>query len=379
MVESVRILLTGGGSGGHVYPLVAVAEELKKQAPQAQIYYFGPKSALNAEFVNLGIGVYNIASSKLRRYFSLANFIDVPKFFWSLVQAFFKLYFLMPDVVFSKGGPGALSVILAAKFYLIPVIIHESDAVPGLTNRLSAKLAKRIGISFAEAAKYFPKNKTALVGNPLRSGLLASVNLTQAQAKKDLRFETNKPLILVLGGSQGAQVINSLIWDNFLSILEISQVYHQVGDLNLSEIKDFIAGAPQEIRLAGDQYKFTGFFDLPSLREALFAADLVISRAGAGAIFEIAAFGKPSILVPLEGAANGHQRVNAYAYAETGAAEVIEEENFTINILKTQIKDILGNAAKMGEMATAAKAFAKPDTAQVLAKEILFLSGARFI
>lgn len=373
----MRVLLTGGGTGGHIYPLLAVAEEIKKQAPKVELYYLGPKSPLNAEFENLAVKIYRIASSKFRRYFSLANFIDIPKFFIGVLQALWRLYFLMPEVVFSKGGPGALPVVLAAKFYFIPVIIHESDAVPGITNRLSAKFAKRIGISFAGAAKYFPKPKIALVGNPLRSGLLTSLNLTQEQAKKDLHFDAKRPLVLILGGSQGAQRINNLVLDNLLSLLETSQIYHQVGRDNLDDIQEFIKTAPEEIQLAGNQYKFTGFLDLPSLREALFAADLVISRSGAGAIFELAAFGKPTILVPLQGSANDHQRANAYEYAESGAAEVIEEENFTVNILKTELKSFFTDPDKNRGMSLAALSFAKPKAAEVLAKEILFLGGAK--
>jgi UDP-N-acetylglucosamine--N-acetylmuramyl-(pentapeptide) pyrophosphoryl-undecaprenol N-acetylglucosamine transferase len=150
----LRVLLTGGGSGGHVYPLLAVADKIRELGgADVMVSYLGPKSRYDAEFGQRDIAVYGLASSKLRRYMDVGNILDVPKFIFGLCQALYRLYLLMPDVVFSKGGSGALPVVLAAKFYFIPILIHESDSVPGLTNRFSAPFAKRIGVSFEEIGR----------------------------------------------------------------------------------------------------------------------------------------------------------------------------------------------------------------------------------
>lgn len=373
-----RILLTGGGTGGHVCPLLAVADSIIKltKLGDVEMFYAGPKNPLNAEFSDKGIKVYNIASSKLRRYFDLKNFLDVPKFFFSLFQAFFILYRLMPDVVFSKGGPGAFPVTLAARFYFIPVIIHESDAIPGLTTRLSAVFAKRIGISFKKASEFFPPKKTALVGNPVRSEILNGVGIDSRQAKTYLGFNPDEPLVLVLGGSQGAAQLNTFILNNLEELLGEVQIYHQTGPNNEKEVEAVaknILNALSETKRS--RYKLIGFLGLSDLKQALSAADVVFSRAGAGGIFEIAAFGKPSILVPLGGSANDHQLYNAYDYAENGAAIVVEEGNFKINIILTQIREILRDARKRQEMSSAAKSFSKPNAAEVIAQEILKLAG----
>lgn len=363
-----RILLTGGGSGGHLFPLLAVADSIIEITKgEAEIIYLGPRHPLNEEFRTREIKVYTVAAGKLRRYFDLANFLDIPKVILGFIQSLFILYWLMPDVVFSKGGTGALPVVVAAKFYFIPVIIHESDSIPGLTNRFSAPLAKRIGISFRSAAAFFSPKKTALVGNPVRRGLLPD-SMDSRQAKITLQFNPDEPLILVLGGSQGAAVINNFIVNNLELLLTDFQVYHQTGPNNEEEVRSLTKD------VVSPRYKLAGFLNLAELRTALNAADVVICRAGSN-IFEIAVFGKPAILIPLIGSANNHQLYNAYEYAENGAAVVVEEANFTANIVLRQIKDVLGDKQKREQMAQAAKAFAKPNAAQVIAEEILKLAA----
>jgi UDP-N-acetylglucosamine--N-acetylmuramyl-(pentapeptide) pyrophosphoryl-undecaprenol N-acetylglucosamine transferase len=370
----IRIVLAGGGTGGHIYPLLAVADEIRRLTDNAaEIFYIGPKNAFGREFDKREVRQIFIFSSKLRRYVDFQNFLDIPKFFLSVFQALFHLYVLMPDVVFSKGGPGALAVILAAKFYMIPIVIHESDAIPGLTNRLSAYFANRIGIAFRGAADYFPAKKLAFVGNPVRLNLLEGW-LEQGEAKVQLGFKPNEPLLLFLGGSQGAQRLNNFIFDSLEILLREYQVYHQVGEANLEEAKFFFAafekGKPEEFK---GKYRFVGYLDDAALKLAMNAADIVISRAGAGAIYEIAAFRKPSILIPLDGSANDHQRQNAYEYAKVGAAIVVEEENLKVNILIVQIKNILGDSNNLKYMSESAAQFFKPAAAEKIAEEILRL------
>lgn len=375
-MKKLRILLTGGGTGGHIYPLISVAEQFYRlageQKKEVEMRYFGPASNLNSEFKTRGLKVEKIISSKWRRYFSLKNFIDVPKFVLSFFQALFKILWFMPDGVFSKGGPGALAVVLASRFYRIPVFIHESDTIPGLTNRLSGRFAKIIFTSFKEAAQYFPSEKVVLTGNPIRANILEDVPESEI-AKKTLGFSPADPVILVIGGSQGAVKINNFVLDNLGEILKATQIIHQSGPANFPEVKkeiDFL------LKTLGDFYKnryyLTAYLGtVKDLKGAFAAADLVLSRAGAGAIFEIAAFGKPAILIPLEEAASDHQRINAYEYGEQGAAVVLEEANFKPSIFINQAQKILGDAELKKKMSEAARKFAKPEAAQKIAEEIL--------
>lgn len=369
----IRVLLVGGGSGGHIYPLLAVAGEFAKMdGVSAHLSYIGPKSPFTREFLERDIAVYRIASSKIRRYFSLGNFIDIPKFFWSVIQALYKLYILMPDVVFSKGGPGSLAVVIAARFYFIPVFVHESDAVPGLTNHISGKLAQRVAVSFPETKKFFSNKKTAYTGNPIRGELLEEM-LDRFHAKRKMNFDPERPLILFLGGSQGAEQLNEFVIENLLSLLEFSQVLHQTGVKNYESVSAITRSILGNDQFFSPKYLAAPLFEWDRYKDALCAADIVISRSGS-VIAEIAAFGKPSILVPLETSANDHQRANAYSYAATGAAEVFEGKNFTYNVVVLKIKEILEDEGLYARMSDAAKRFSRPDAARVIADEIVKLS-----
>ncbi len=371
----LRVLLTGGGSGGHIYPLIAVAEEFAEMDNiSVQLSYVGPRSKLNQEFIDRNIKVYRVLSSKIRRYFSLQNIIDIPKFLLSLIQAIIRLYIIMPDVVFSKGGPGSLAVVWAAKFYFIPVIIHESDAVPGLTNRIAAKSAKRIAVSFPDAIAYFPKKKTALTGTPLRKEILERM-LTRVEGKGKLGFDPNAPLVLVLGGSQGAEQLNDFVLKNLQSLISFTQVFHQTGPANFDAVKNTANVILKDIGpTAESRYRSAGYMSVDMMKDALSAADVIISRAGS-AIAEIAAFGKPSILIPLETSANGHQKANAYGYSKTGAAIVFERNNFTYHVVELKIKEIFGNAELYENMSRAARSFSRIDAAKAIAEEIVNIAS----
>ena len=370
------IVLTGGGSGGHLYPLLEVADEMIEETRgTVQLLYIGPKHPLNEEFERRDIRVHTILAGKLRRYLSLENLLDIPKFFAGIVQAFALIYSVMPDAVFSKGGTGAFPVVLAARFYMIPIVIHESDSVPGFTNRLSAPLATRIGISFESAAAYFPKKKTAFVGNPIRRELLQNREEPFVE-KRRLGFNQEEPLALVLGGSQGAQRINTFIVDNLSALLPAVQILHQVGDKNLNDIMSALAQAKGQLpEKFEERYHTAGSLDAEELRRAFSAADLVITRSGSGAIYECASFGKPALLIPLPEAANNHQRQNAIEYSKTGAAIVVEEANLSLHIVLAQIEKFIGPGADPVPFRTAAQSFFKPAAARVLASEILTLAG----
>lgn len=370
-----RIVLTGGGTGGHIYPLIAVAREIQKRmSGKIDITYIGAAGVFRGELESSGIAVREIVSAKLRRYASSKNILEPFRFFISVLQALIHLYVVMPNIIFSKGGPGALPVILAARFYFIPVMIHESDAIPGLTNRISAKFAKRVGISFASAAKYFPDSKIALVGNPIRHLFFENPSSPE-EAKQKLDFNLDLPLVLVLGGSQGSARINTFITEHLPYLLHEFQLYHQVGMGNFDTVTE-AAGRTlkgNEERLK-KRYRVFEYLLLGDLLTAFAAADIVIGRAGSSTIFEIAASGKPSVLIPLPESAQNHQIVNAYEYARSGAAIVIEEKNLTPHLVTFEIKKILEDKELFARMAEAAKRFAKPDAARLLAEEIIRLA-----
>ena len=368
--ENLKIVLTGGGSGGHVYPLIAVVEAISKMAIQekriVELHYLGPKDEWSERLKSFGIETHSIIGAKLRRYFSPLNFFDFFKFFIGLVQALGKLLFLMPDVIFSKGGTGGLAVIIAGWFYRIPIVIHESDAVPGATNSASAKFASKICVSFDAALAHFNPKKTILTGNPIRSEILGDL-MMQRDAKEHLGFNPAGSFTLILGGSQGSERINNFILSNLEAILKETQVLHQTGRNNYEEVR--------RLSQTFDKSRYKALLYLEKeLKAALTAADLVISRAGSGVIFEAAALGKPMLLIPLKGSANDHQRANAYEVMKTGAAVVIEEQNLLGTIFLNQLRQILSNPDVSNKMSAAARQFFKPSAAEVIAREIFGLA-----
>ncbi len=369
--EKFLMVFTGGGSGGHVYPLMAVADALKKRlgaldAPY-EYFYMGPKDAYAALLEGQGMTMRPIAAGKLRRYLSIENILDIPKFFIGFVQALWGLYVIMPDIVFSKGGTGSLGVVIAAWFYRIPVMIHESDAQPGLNNLLSARFSREIFVSFPRAAKFFNPAITKVVGVPLRADLAAQ-HTSRELAKENLGFDPAKPLILVLGGSHGSTRINEFILENLVSLLSRAQVLHQTGQANFADVQNLSHAALLEAP-PGNRYQAVPYFDT-TMAMALTAADLVISRSGSS-VFELAVFGLPAILIPLAESANGHQLIDAEEFAKTGAAVVIEEENLLPGIFLAQVDAILRNDDLRAQMAAASAKFFIPGAADAIAGDII--------
>lgn len=380
MAEIKRIGFTGGGTGGHVYPIVAVIEAFKKMelaGTGLQLHYFGEKNEFSKKIMDNGAIHHNIFSTKLRRYFSIQNIIDIPKTLLAFIQALFKLWLVMPDVLFSKGGPGALPVVLAAWFYRIPVVIHESDSTPGLTNLVSSWFAKRVCITFESAVKFFAPEKTILTGAPVRASLLAQ-KLDPGLAKERLGFDPAKPLLLVTGGSQGAKSLNDFILANLAEFLPVTQIYHQTGSANFLEIQQLSVAAHSDVPVEvekGSRYKFVAYLDEAAFAEALSGASVVFGRAGSGTIGETSAFGKPMILVPLpEEVVGTHQRDNAYALQGLGAAFVIEGENLAPSILKGMLQKLFTDQALYERMSQAASKFYRPDASKSIAETIISLS-----
>lgn len=371
----MRILFTGGGTGGHFFPIIAISRELRRVAEEERIidlefYYAGPDSFGEEDLEKEDIYPIRIVSGKWRRYNSWQNFFDLFKIGIGILQALWKLFVILPDVVFSKGGYGSVPILFAARIYRIPVIIHESDALPGAVNAWSAKFAKRIAVSFATSAKYFPDHKIAFTGNPIRKKLIGG---NKKDAKENLGIISDAlPIIFFIGGSQGAQKINEALIEKLPEYVARYEILHQTGKNNFEDVSLQAQSVLENIENK-DRYHPIAFFSEQILHDAYAACNLVVARAGAGMIFEIASVGKPSILIPLKNSAQNHQRENAYGYAKSGGALVIEEDNLTPYLLFTEVNAVLQNKKAMNDMAQAAGKFARLDAAEVIAREIIKL------
>jgi len=365
----MKILFTGGGTGGHIFPIIAVAREIRRIYPKKNLefYYIGPKDEFASIILNQeDFKIKTIISGKIRRYLSFHNFIDVVfKIPFGFLQSIFFILSIRPQIVFSKGGSGSIAVTQGARFLHIPLFLHESDVTPGLSNRTSAKWAKKIFTSFPKT-EYFDPSKITLVGNPIRKELLEGDN-NMAGDLFDLTFQ--KPIILFLGGSQGAETINDFVLNILNDLLKEFEIIHVCGRNNVKEME-----AESLVVADKDSLKYyhpEGFLDEDKLKNAYKVADFIISRSGSGSIFEIAAIGKPSILVPLPSAAANHQAKNAYVYSQTGAAEVVEQDNLTRNFFLGKIHNIFLHPNKLEKMKNSALRFSKPLAAKAVAREIL--------
>jgi len=365
----MKILFTGGGTAGHVFPIIAVTRELRKMGVDAEFFFIGPKDEYISIFLSQeDIKARWVLAGKIRRYFGwkslLQNIFDI---FFKLpigfIQSLFHVFLIGPDLVFSKGGYGSVSPIIAAQLLQVPIFLHESDIAPGLANRFTSKLVPKIFVAFPIAqTEYFPAKKMISIGNPMRKELL---NGDSAKAKKLFRLVGGKPLLLILGGSQGANKINDTMLAILPEILADFEIIHQVGEKNIKQIK-----AETKVITSKGLAKFyhqIGLLREIELRDAFSACDLVISRAGAGSIFEIAAVGKPSILIPLSLSAQNHQVKNAYAYANKGAALVLEETNLTPRFFLEKVKRLFAHPEELEKMSQKAREFSKPDSAKVVA------------
>ena len=368
MSDITRIVLTGGISGGHTFPLVAVARALRKKlSNNVEFLFIGSEGSFeNDAMIQENILTKYVLTGKWRRYFSLWNIIDPFKIPIGFIQALWHLLIFMPDAVFSKGGSASVPVVLAAWVYRIPVFIHDSDAVAGRANRFLARFASRVAIAYPGAYNFFPVRKTVLTGNPIREELLLGEG---DRFVKQFGLSLEKPILLVLGGSQGAQTLNAAILRILPQLLEKNiQVVHQTGNKNYENIVSSVETYGLKIGESG--YVPRAFLSVFELADALKVATLVLSRAGAGSIAELAATKKASILVPLLGAANDEQRMNAYDVAALGGALVLEDTNLGEHILLEKIQEFLSQPELMRSMGEKLSPFYHPDAADVIARGV---------
>jgi UDP-N-acetylglucosamine--N-acetylmuramyl-(pentapeptide) pyrophosphoryl-undecaprenol N-acetylglucosamine transferase len=282
---------------------------------------------------------------------------------------------LYPDVVVGKGGYGSVPTLLAARLLRIPIIIHESDAKPGRASLLAAGWAAKIAISFESAADYFPKKvrgKIARTGIPIRKALM---RVEPEGARQYLGLEKDVPTVLVLGGSQGSVRINESILSSLPDLVSFANIIHQTGEANLKDV-EAISKVMLEKHPHADRYHPLNYLSEMSLQRAAGVADVVVSRAGAGSIAEIGSWKKPAIIIPIPESISHDQRTNAYAYARTGAAIVIEEENLSPHLLVSEVKRIVQDPELAKRMIAGAAGFTDPDAARILAREVLAIALA---
>lgn len=343
-----KIVLTGGGTAGHVTPNMALIERLK--AAGCDISYIGSYNGIEKELISsMGVPYYGISSGKLRRYFSLKNFSDPFRVLKGIREAKKLIKKLKPDVVFSKGGFVAVPVVLAADKNKIPVIIHESDMTPGLANRLCIKHAKYVCCNFAETMKYLPEGKAVHTGTPLRKELF------EGDKKRGLDFcgfGDDKPLMMVVGGSTGAAAVNNAIRNLLPTLLLKYNVVHLCGK---GKTDEKYSNTPGYI-----QFEYVK----DELKDVFAAADIIVSRAGANAVSELLALKKPNILIPLSAAASrGDQILNAESFERNNYSYLLREENLTNETLLEAIEKVSGNAA--GYIASMEKATQQDATEKI--------------
>ncbi len=361
----MKIVITGAG-GGHFYPLIAVLERVRKEVfvqklIQPEFYFFSDKPYDEEALFSLDCKFVEIPAGKLRVYFSILNVTDIFKTFRGCVIALIRLYSLYPDVVFAKGGYASFPTILAAKILSIPVIVHESDTVPGRTTKWAGRFATRVALSYPEASLFYPVETTALTGQPIRDALLPPNGFEKKYTKKD------RATILIFGGSQGSQIINTAVLEALPVLLNTYDVVHQAGNENLTQVAEVTKHLLAHHKFR-DRYFVDGFLDVSLFYSKV---DIVITRAGSS-MFEMILWRLPMIVIPIPESISRDQRSNAYSMASHGVATVLEENNLGANVLTSLVSRILENEDEYNSMIKNADLFNNSRTAATtIAREIV--------
>lgn len=371
----MKIVLTGGGTGGHFYPLVAVASKIhdivaERKLISPTLYHLGPEPFDHAALIEQEIEHRYAPAGKTRRYASPLAIIDFFKTFGGVIKSIFQLYSLYPDVILSTGGYAAFPTLVAARILNIPVVIYDADAKPGRVSLWSSKFAQAIAVAHPDASHQFPekvRDKIAHVGHPIRKEI--EYPATEG-GHEFLKIDPTVPTVFVIGGSQGAQALNNVIIDALPLLIEKYNVIHQTGKDNQKEAQGVANLILQHSRF-DNRYRAFGLLNTLALRMTAGVTNIILSRAGSGSIFEIASWGIPSILVPIPLDVSHDQIENAFSYARTGAAVVIEQQNLTPHVLMAEIDRILGSAEIQASMKASALAFSRKDAAGKIAKVVM--------
>lgn len=335
-----KIIMTGGGTAGHVTPNLALVPLLKEKG--YEIFYIGSYTGIEKKLVeDAGITYYGISSGKLRRYHDWKNFTDPFRVIKGFSEANQLMKHIKPDVVFSKGGFVSVPVVMAAARQHIPAIIHESDMTPGLANKLAIPFASKVCCNFPETMQYLPDGKAVHTGSPIRKELFSG---NREAGLAFTGFSADKPVILIMGGSIGSRFINNAVWASLDTLLEKFQIVHLVGKGNINN--DLVG------RTGYQQYEFIS----EQLNDIFAMTDLMISRAGANSISEILALKIPNILIPLSAAASrGDQILNAESYKKQGFSTVLQEEELTGELLVSSVEDVYARRDEIKEKMASSK------------------------
>lgn len=363
--HNLRIAIAGGGTGGHIMPVLEVIKEIRAQEPAVEFLWIGSTTGMEKDIVaKENIPFVGVPTGKWRRYFSLLNVSDLINVPIGILRASKVIRKFKPQVVFGKGGFVSVPGVVGGWMHNVPSVIHDSDFVPGVANRKLAFYATRIALTFPDVYRFFPVEKTVLTGRPINAKLFSG---SAERARQFFKLDNTRPVLFVTGGSQGAQKINSMVVEALPYILEKFQVIHQCGEKNLAALQ-----------AAAEQYKDKGYHLHGFLNDEMFdayaVADIVVSRAGSQ-ILEIAAAGKRNLLIPLANAANNHQKANAEYFAEKGISRVLEEQNLEPHLFFDNLMELLYKY-DAAEVARNARTVVIADAAERIAKTILSLKDA---
>lgn len=379
----MRVLVSGGGSGGHIYPALAIATQLQKEY-QAEILYLGSDDGLENELAaKAGFPIAIVKAGKLRRYISWRTLTGVARVPVGMAQAVGIVRKFRPQAAFTSGGYVAVPAGLAARLNGVPLLMHQQDVPANLSNRLIAPLATRISVAFADSLTHFPARKTLHLGNPMRQAMLDIRQVSPQQARSMLGGAINwdptvdVPLLLVTGGSQGARHLNQVVCQALPDLLPQCQVLQISGTGLFEETRELsgriMADLNEEVK---QRYRLVPYMDA-EMPAALQASDLVLCRSGASTLSELALLGKPGILVPLPPAiGNSPQEANAEMFRRKNAAEVIRDEHLKLQILVERVISILTSSTLLTSMSEAARALAKPQATQEIAAEVIKIAKA---
>ncbi|MDO8552197.1 MAG: UDP-N-acetylglucosamine--N-acetylmuramyl-(pentapeptide) pyrophosphoryl-undecaprenol N-acetylglucosamine transferase [bacterium] len=371
----MRIVLTGGGTGGHFYPLIAVAEAIEDISKERvliepELYYFGP-NAFDAEALHEhDITHVAIPAGRMRRYGSILNFFDIFKTLWGIIIATIRLFGIYPDIVFSTGGFASCPALVAARVLAIPVVIYDADAVPGRVSLWSSKFARWIAVAHPDAVSGFHesvRDRIARTGHPIRKEIEKP---TGEGGHEFLKLDTAVPTIFIMGGSQGSVAINNVVSSALPELVKKYNIVHQAGLANLDEVSK-VSKLILRDSFFDKRYKVFGLLNTLALRMTAGISSLVVSRAGSGSIFEIASWGIPAILIPIPEDVSHDQKENAYSYARSGAAIVLEQRNVTPHLFIAEIDRVISDPEMQKKMSAAALEFARPESARKIAAIII--------
>jgi UDP-N-acetylglucosamine--N-acetylmuramyl-(pentapeptide) pyrophosphoryl-undecaprenol N-acetylglucosamine transferase len=371
----MRVLISGGGTGGHIYPALAVATQLQKEY-QADILYLGSDDGLETQVVPAaGLRLAVIRAGKLQRFVSRKTFSGVARVPVGVAQAIGIVRRFRPDVAFTSGGYVAVPAGLAAYFNAVPLLMHQQDVPPNLSNRLLTPLATRISVAFADSLRYFPRQKTIQLGNPLRQVILDVQQIAPQQARVQLGFDAALPLLLVTGGSQGARHLNQATCQALPQLLTFCQVLQISGsklfDETREQVEHMLIGIEEGMKR---RYRLVPYMDA-EMPLALQAATLVVCRSGASTLSELAALGKPSILVPLPPSlGTSPQEINAAMFQREQAAEVILNAHMKPEILVNRAKSIISSSASLQRMTESVSHLAKTQATRDIVENIVQLA-----